>query len=101
MNVRSFKNEKYLTKPRDDATIEPIEDIGQVAEDDLPQDSTTLHGVEVIGVQSLYSACIACSAKVMEIGDYMASCTKCNMVQALNRCQEKISARLYLQHGEQ
>ena len=66
MNVRCFKNEKYFTKPRDVATIEPIDDIGEVADDDLPNDSITISGVEVIGVQSLqcYSACIACNAKV-------------------------------------
>ena len=62
MNVRSFKDEKYLTKPRDSPVVEPIQDIGEVAEDDLPQESTTLSGMEIIGVQSLqyYSSCIAC-----------------------------------------
>ena len=102
MNVRCFKNEKYFTKPRDVATIEPIDDIGEVADDDLPNDSITISGVEVIGVQSLqcYSACIACNAKVNVVDDSMASCSKCEMFQPLQKCKEKISGRLYLQHGE-
>ena len=30
----------------------------------------------------------------------MASCSKCEMLQPLQKCQENISARLYLEHGE-
>lgn len=102
MNVRSFKDEKYLTKPRDSPIVEPIQDMGEVAEDDLPQETTTLSGVEIIGVQSLqhYSACIACDAKVHHIEDGLASCSKCSMVMPLNKCKEKVPANLYLQHGE-
>ena len=102
MNVRSFKNEKYLTKPRDTASIEQTDDIGEVADDDLPTDSTTLSGVEVIGVQSLqsYSACVACNAKVDIVDESMGSCTKCEMFQPIRKTKQKLSARLYLQHGE-
>ena len=82
--------------------MEPIQDIGEVAEDDLPQESTTLSGVKIIGVQSLqhYSSCIACNAKVNYIEDGLASCSKCSMVMPLKKCKEKVSANLYLQHGE-
>ena len=78
---------------------EILQHIGEVADDDLPNDSITISGVQVIGVLSLqcYSACIACNAKVNVVDDSMASCSKCEMFQ---KCQEKISARLYLQHGE-
>lgn len=93
MNVRSFKDEKYLTKPRDSPVVEPIQDIGEVAEDDLPQESTTLSGMEIIGVQSLqhYSSCIACNAKVHHIEDGLASCSKCSMVMPLKKCNNNIS----------
>ena len=102
MNVRSFKNDEYLTKPRDTASIEQTDDIGEVADDDLPTDSTTLSGVEVIGVQSLqsYSACVACNAKVDIVDESLGSCTKCEMFQPIRKTKQKLSARLYLQHGE-
>ena len=30
----------------------------------------------------------------------MASCTKCKMFQPIRKSKQKLSARLYLQHGE-
>ena len=68
----------------------------------IPTDSTTLSGVEVIGVQSLqsYSACVTCNAKVDVIDESMASCTKYKMFQPIRKSKQKLSARLYLQHGE-
>ena len=101
MSVRSFKNEKYLTKPRDGASIEVIEDIGDVATDNLPQNTTTLHGAEIIGIQSLqsYSACISCNSKVTFLQDSMAQCTKCSMIMPSDRCKDKVSARLYLEES--
>jgi len=58
--------EKQVSKPKQGAVITTIPDIGDVVDDDLPLDTTTLHGVEVAGVQSLvcYPACFACNAKV-------------------------------------
>jgi hypothetical protein len=43
MIIRSFKNEKY---PRDSPAINLTEDTEKEAEDDVPQDATTLSGVE-------------------------------------------------------
>ena len=104
MTVRSFKNEKNLSKPKDDASITLIDDIGDVASDDLPQDSFTVRA-EVIGVQSLqsYAACIACNGKVNEIDNdtNIGQCSKCQMSQPLKRCKQQLSAKLYIQNGEE
>ena len=80
MNVRSFTYEKYLTQPRNSPTVKPIEDIAEVAQDDLPQDSTILSGVEIISVKTLqhYSAGIACKAKVCHIKNGLVLCSKCS-----------------------
>lgn len=48
MTVRSFKFEKYLSKPKDDVSIESIDDIGDVVSDNLPEDSITIPNAEVI-----------------------------------------------------
>ena len=105
MSVRSFKNEKNLSKPKDDASITLIDDIGDVVSDDLPQNSVTVHNAEVIGVQSLqsYAACLACNGKVNEVDadTNIAQCSKCQMSQPLKRCKQQLSAKLYIQNGEE
>ena len=66
LTVRSFQCQKYLTTSKEGCKIEKIADIDNVVEDELPCDSITIDGVEVIGVQSLqkYVACVACNGKV-------------------------------------
>lgn len=103
LGVRIYKHEKYLTKPKEGANIEIIEDIGEVANDDLAIQSTTLEGVEIVGVANLqaFKSCIACSAKVEEQDDKLAKCSKCDMIQALDRCKSKMSGRIVVKHGDQ
>ena len=103
LTVRAFKCQKYLTTPKEGCKVEPIEDLDDVTEDDLPNDSITIHDAEIIGVQSLqkYSACISCNVKVEYVDETTGTCSKCDMFQPLNRCKQKISARLYIQHGEE
>lgn len=48
-----FKMEKQVSKPKQGAVITVIPDTSDVIDDNLPLDTTTLHGVEVAGVQSL------------------------------------------------
>ena len=102
MSVRSFKNEKNFSKPKDDASITLIDDIGDVVSDDLPQNSVTVHNAEVIGVQSLQSYA-ACNGKVNEVDadTNIAQCSKCQMSQPLKRCKQQLSAKLYIQNGEE
>ena len=103
LSVRSFKFEKFLTKPKQNTTIQEIPDIGDVASDDLPQDSITLQDAEIIGIQGLqsYHACITCSSKTLPSEEEdITYCDKCDTLQSVQRCKTKISARLVLQHGE-
>lgn len=83
--------------------MKQIDDIGDVAEDDLPTDAVTIYEAEIIGVQSFqkYMACIFCNAKVEIVDEKMGSCSKCDMFQPIIRCKEKLSARLYIQEGDQ
>ena len=63
--VRSYQHSKYLSLPKDSGHIEKIEDIGDVVEDDLAEDSVTVYGAEVAGVIALgsYMSCLQCKAK--------------------------------------
>ena len=69
MMVRSYQQSKYLSVPKEDASIAEIGDIGAVAEDDLPEDFVRVEGVTV-GVLSLqsYLSCLQCKCKV-DVGD--------------------------------
>ena len=64
--VRSYQDVKYISLPKDGANMVEIEDIGDVAEDNLSEYSITVHGAEVIGVLTLelYAACLVCKVKV-------------------------------------
>ena len=64
--VCCFQMEKYLSLPKEGAVLAEISDIGEVAEDDLADEYTTIADAEVVGVVSInsYLACIACKCKV-------------------------------------
>ena len=89
LTVRVFKGQKYLTTQKEGSTIKKIDDMEDIAEEELPTDGVTIQGAEIIGVQSLqkYVACVSCNAKVEVIDDKMGSCSKCDMYQAVNRCK--------------
>ena len=48
-----------------------------------------------------YLASIFCNAKVEIVDEKMGSCSKCDMFQPIIHCMEKLSARLYIQEGDQ
>ena len=64
--VRSYQDVKYISLPKDGVNMVEIEDIGDVAEDNLSEYSITVHSAEVISVLTLesYAACLVCKAKV-------------------------------------
>jgi hypothetical protein len=52
--VRTFRSEKYLSLPKEDASYTEINDIGEVAPDDLPDDSITIEDVKVVAATYHY-----------------------------------------------
>ena len=74
--IHSYQGVKYLSKAKD-ASFHSIEDIGKVAEDDLPENEE-LTDVQVIGVKKLdsYFACLSCSSKIGPMDDKLGRCLK-------------------------
>jgi len=76
---------RHLSFPKECARFENIEDIGEVAEDDVSEDCTTVHSAEVVSVISLesFAACLVCKAKVEPIATdgNIRWCTKCSTQQ--------------------
>lgn len=101
--VRSYQNTKYLSMPKEGASIEQISDIGDVAEDDTTSLDVTIEGAKVIGVASLEDqhACLACKSKVNPVDDTIGACTKCDMHQLLDKCTKQLKTKLYIASGDQ
>ncbi len=100
VNVRSYQKLKYLSFPKNDATIEEISDLEDVC--DLEQEIVTdpeLHNVEVLLVLNLqsYRACIACKAKVEPTSTTLGRCTKCLALQHVNKCESQVTAKLKIE----
>ena len=99
LTVRTFKGEKYLSVPKEGAEMREIDDIGPVAEDDLPDNTKEVTGVKIIGaVVNSYNACLACNSKVIPLNEELSKCTKCDLEQ-LNNSNCKVSATLYVSIG--
>ena len=102
-HVKEFQSKKHLSMPKSNFEISPIDNIENTVKP-LPEDDeyTTIHDVQVIGVQQLdtYKACLQCKARVEPLTPPLGKCTKenCLMVQLFDLCQEQISARVLLRH---
>ena len=98
--IRSYQGVKYLSKAKD-ASFQSIEDIGKVAEDDLPENEE-LTDAQVIGVKKLdsYFSCLSCSSKIEPMDDKLGRCLKCNMQQVLHRCKKLLNATLVISSGD-
>ena len=94
--VCTYQKCKYLSWPREGGKMLVIEDIGEVVEDDLPDDATTIDNAEVVGVVMLeaYFECLVCKGKVEAVGGKLGSCTKCNLHLRIDHCKRQKSAKL-------
>lgn len=100
MKVTSFRSEKYVVKPKYNGSIEAIDDIGEVSEDNLSNDTISLSGAEIVGIiggLQIYSACITCNTKVDVIDDQKVYCSKCEMIFKRSKSHQNISARLCIE----
>ena len=99
MMVRTFQNKHYLSMPRDNATIDPLSDIGDVEEDESDDEHYhELIAARVTAVPMLhtYRTCIACNGKVLlEPSNHeLGRCGKCQMMQRVDDCGTQLSAKL-------
>lgn len=101
LTVRSFDGKKYLTPPKSGFTVTPLKDIGAVEE---PPEITKPEPVDatVVGVLFIANtkACITCKGKIQEITPQIGRCTKCNMMQRLERCTKQLYAKLLVSVGQ-
>lgn len=94
--VKVYQGAKYLSLS-DEATVEQIGDLGEVA--DVPDEGDTSNdGIEgeIVGVASVneFTSCLSCKAKVNAVGESIGQCTKCGLKVKLSKCELRISARV-------
>ena len=97
INVRSFKQEKYLSVSKKGTTITLIPDLENVAEDDIPDNSITIYSTKVLAATlNAYSTCIACKSKVKLTDSDITCCTKCQMSQLKSSTSTEVSAIVFI-----
>ena len=96
--IQSYQESKFLSIPREGATIAEIDDIGEVGEDDTADETSTVYAAEVVAVLMLesYLACLVCKSKVEKTEENLGYCTKCNVEQRIDVCKKQLSARLLI-----
>ena len=94
--VYSFQGANFLQFPKGEAEAHEVEDIGTVAEDDVPSLEDEVHDSEVAGVLALdcYVACLGFKSKVDKKSDVLGTCSRCGMVHKLLKCSDQKRARL-------
>ena len=98
--VRTYNREKYLSLPREGASIQKIEDIGDVDENETEDTATTVYGAQVLSASlDKYCVCLSCKKKVMPTTEHLGRCTSCSALQRLDKCTTQMSAKLVLSSG--
>ena len=99
--VRTYNREKYLSLPKEGATIEEIEDIGNVDEDETCDSSVTVYyGAQVLSASlDNYCVCLSCKKKIKPTTEHLGRCTSCSALQRLDKCATQMSAKLVLSSG--
>ena len=100
--VREYNMKKYLSMPREGATVLQIEDIGDVEQQDSDSEfehvDSQLCDAQIIGVPQMdsYSACMQCKARVEPLTPPLGRCSKvgCGMLQRFDLCDNQISVKL-------
>ena len=101
--VRQYRGKKYLSLGKTGSTIEEIKDIGEVVDYNIDSDiedaGRELRNATIIGVVSLtsYVSCLGCKARVESTSPPLGRCTKCSMMQRMDKCNEQLSAKVVIE----
>ena len=100
--VRQFRGTKYLSMAKSGSTITGTDDIGATIEYDPECDDLQRRELQqciIIAVLSLdtYKACLSCKARVEATEQSLGICSKCSLMQRIDKCVDQLSAKLMLQ----
>lgn len=97
--VNTFNDVNYLVIPKVNVIIEEIDDIKH-ATNTLPgtcnKDITNASVIAVANFVS-FKSCISCRDEVNPVNSNHGCCTSCNILQHLDKCQLRLSAKLTIE----
>ena len=98
MVVREHQNQKYLSMACIGTTIEPIDDIGDVVPLSDGSQQLEITDATLIGVIQLhsYQACMKCKARVERVNPPIGNCSKCSILQRIDKCAKQLSAKILI-----
>ena len=96
MIIREYNGIKYISL-KSGSTIIPMEDIKGVVEEIDTEDEVTNVLIAAIPRLSMGKFCVSCkTGKVESQTDKIGTCTRCEAVQRLDKCNTNISATLLI-----
>ena len=97
LQVRSFKDKKYPSEPIEFTVVADIQAVPIESED---QDKQVLN-VSITGAWvTNIMMCQACKGTIQYKDNQFGTCEKCNMTQKLEKCAQKLSAKVLVIDGE-
>ena len=88
---------RVLSWPKEGATYSEVEDIGDMAEDDLPETLTNISKAQRVAASlDKYHACHGCQSKVLPFHKEIGQCSKCGLNHVIATCKFVASACLVL-----
>ena len=99
--VREYASKKFISKPKDGASVAQVQDIGVVTlNDNSEDDETVIYKAQIVAVPQLnkYHACLRCKARVEPCDVPFGRCSRedCGMLQRYDICPSQISAKLLI-----
>lgn len=97
--VRSFLGKQHLSLPPTGSTIDEIDDLENVTDDNAPLDDEEEHlaAITVTGIQQLESlhTCINCKKTIHPTKSTTGVCNTCNTMQRMSN--PKLTAKLFIE----
>ena len=100
LQVRSFKDKKYLSEPKSGFEFAVVADIQAVLIESEDQDKQVFNASITGAWVTNIMMCQACKGTIQYKDNQFGTCEKCNMTQKLDKCAQKLSAKVLVIDGE-
>ena len=96
LTVRQYNVIKYLNGGQD-FSLETIDDIGEVTEDDPDSEqsrSIVIGDIDSVISEEDYVSCKTCKSKLQQIDEIVGQCPKCDTLTKISKCPKVCTAKV-------
>ena len=99
--VKEFRGEMQLSTIKDRTEIVEIDDLDEVAGNEVQLQVNTITEARVVGVFSIefFSVCFKCNGKVLGEEEF-GTCNRCGMFQCMDVCNTEVVAKIMIKGKE-